>query len=681
MTKIEILGWESKGLRMVDYKIDFDMTPNSVYPASLLQMPNGTGKTTTLNLIRNALSGQAENGNWKPEDTRELCKPPIDDIRDEDGLFKLRVRFEDQHGSKEYTYRLEFDWEDDSITYFTTIKGSGQESGHNVPIAMRRFLRESFIPYFIFDGELAEHLFDKKMHKADDAITALFQLDVFDHLSKRAEEYLKQQMSSVTKAKTEQHLKKMQIRLDKLERQKNKQFKLLKDLTEKEEKLKIKIKRLEDDYSGKLEKTKQLSIKHEKARGAVKAARKSVKRIEDELLVVLRKPHALSSEVGKRLIELKQCLDKAKLPETAAREFFNEIAQESHCICGREHTDESRKAINERSSQYLGSDESGEINALKERVGAVIEPDHEALPLKLSEVIDNLKSAERLVDNEVSNLNELTVELDAEDPALAQVTRDKDKLMEESIQCGLDINRIVTDTSMTIDSFNPHNLEQEYKKELDKLGKMTGQVVLQKKVNKLINVLEVSVENARKNLAEGLISGANDRIQVLMPDNELEIKGIEGGALALEGKSGGSVGETMALGYSFLSVLFERAADHLPFIVDSPAGPLDLDVRKEVATLLPKLERQFIAFVTSSERQSFTHILEDELPGSVGYYTIFRRSSDYMNDDLLNNDVVQVTDNGVVFPGMDFFNDFQDDELDDLEDEESDEFQDDEDDQ
>ncbi len=83
MTKIEILGWESKGLRSVDYKVDFDKTQDSVYSASLLQMPNGTGKTTTLNLIRTALSGEADNGSWTPEQTRRLCKPTPEDFGDE----------------------------------------------------------------------------------------------------------------------------------------------------------------------------------------------------------------------------------------------------------------------------------------------------------------------------------------------------------------------------------------------------------------------------------------------------------------------------------------------------------------------------------------------------------------------------------------------------------------------
>ena len=48
--KIELLGWSSRGLRCPD--IDVELTQHGkVLPVSLIQMPNGTGKTTTLELL------------------------------------------------------------------------------------------------------------------------------------------------------------------------------------------------------------------------------------------------------------------------------------------------------------------------------------------------------------------------------------------------------------------------------------------------------------------------------------------------------------------------------------------------------------------------------------------------------------------------------------------------------
>ena len=44
-----ITGWESEGLRCPDFNIDLKDNAKSI---ALLQMPNGTGKTTTLSLLK-----------------------------------------------------------------------------------------------------------------------------------------------------------------------------------------------------------------------------------------------------------------------------------------------------------------------------------------------------------------------------------------------------------------------------------------------------------------------------------------------------------------------------------------------------------------------------------------------------------------------------------------------------
>ena len=64
------------------------------------------------------------------------------------------------------------------------------------------------------------------------------------------------------------------------------------------------------------------------------------------------------------------------------------------------------------------------------------------------------------------------------------------------------------------------------------------------------------------------------------------------------------------MGYAFLATLFNRTEHQLPFVVDSPANPIDLRVRARVAELIPRLSNQFIAFTISSERQGFLPGLE-----------------------------------------------------------------------
>ena len=61
---LQIAGWKAEGLRCPDHEIDFLNESNKIHPVSLIQMPNGTGKTTTLELLRATLSGIADSDNW-----------------------------------------------------------------------------------------------------------------------------------------------------------------------------------------------------------------------------------------------------------------------------------------------------------------------------------------------------------------------------------------------------------------------------------------------------------------------------------------------------------------------------------------------------------------------------------------------------------------------------------------
>jgi hypothetical protein len=67
--------------------------------------------------------------------------------------------------------------------------------------------------------------------------------------------------------------------------------------------------------------------------------------------------------------------------------------------------------------------------------------------------------------------------------------------------------------------------------------------------------------------------------------------------------------------------MFENSSHVLPFVVDSPAGALDLDVRREVSSILPSLFKQLIVFITSGERDGFTEHFY-EMSNDVQFITI-----------------------------------------------------------
>jgi len=100
----------------------------------------------------------------------------------------------------------------------------------------------------------------------------------------------------------------------------------------------------------------------------------------------------------------------------------------------------------------------------------------------------------------------------------------------------------------------------------------------------------------------------------------------------------------------------------LPFIVDSPANPIDLRIRAKVAELIPKLTRQFVAFTISSERQSFVGPMEAALGRPMQFLTLFRRGSGDLERDAQGQVGVESTGDGLLISGKDFFSRFHLDE-------------------
>ncbi|RMH76143.1 MAG: hypothetical protein D6680_09765 [Cyanobacteria bacterium J007] len=190
------------------------------------------------------------------------------------------------------------------------------------------------------------------------------------------------------------------------------------------------------------------------------------------------------------------------------------------------------------------------------------------------------------------------------------------------------------------------------------VAEATDTIKLKKQIDILSRILNQAHEKAREELRKLILKQTNDRIAELLSRDPIFLEDIQD-SLKLKGKEGASVGQTLSVSYAFLATLFNRTEHQLPFIVDSPAGPLDLNIRPEVARLIPKLCDQFVAFTISSERQNFVDVLEYSKPQNIKYLTIFRKTPQ-MNDLWQNIDdrLVTETSNGILIQGKEFFDRF-----------------------
>src|SRR5690606_12775945 len=163
-------------------------------------------KTTTLALLRAALSGVAEQ--WAPEQVRSFQKRPPTTDR---GYFELRLLL----NNRRVTIAMEFDFEKGRVVYRTTRSPHGQQSGYRPPAEFRRYMQPDFINFFVFDGELAEKLLDRTETNAEVAVTTLFQINLLDEVKQVVMDYWERQTQG--KPKEEKGLTRRQNYRDKLQ--------------------------------------------------------------------------------------------------------------------------------------------------------------------------------------------------------------------------------------------------------------------------------------------------------------------------------------------------------------------------------------------------------------------------------------------------------------------------------
>lgn len=598
--KIKLLKWEYKNIRSI-LELKIDLTKNNTnYPVNMIMMPNGVGKTTTLILLRAILSGNAKN--WSKEKV-ESFKPENHDISN--GYFKLDLNLDNEH----YSIKLIFDYDNGVANYQTSrVSAGGISDGYNIKEEAQRVLTEGFIKRFIFNGELAEEILESKSREAEEAIKFLYQLDVIETLQLKISNIIEERQKECEKTSTT-----TKVGLTRLENTKNGYFSTLKNLKEKAKKLnnnlntkKSKLEKVENDIDNRIKKDEGLKEDFEIIE---KKLQKNEMALNDKLNTVLNlirnRPFSFSKENLQGLKNLSFKMKELKLPKTTSRQFFNELAEQPVCVCGREITEDEKCIIKEKASEYLGDDQIGLINAIKSEIRNI--SDNNELEMEINE-LSNLTSKKDKLTTEKQRIK--TKKAEQGDIELGKL-QDKEKELENEIEhLKVELEKLETTSQKTIhkyglnDKNNIYLCQKEYDEIKEKYAEATGTIDLMYKAEKTKEYLENVKKLTLNKLKNKIKKETSERIAQIISTEEIVIESIDG-YLKLKGKDGASEGQSLAIAYSFLGSLFEGSKHDLPFVVDSPAGSLDLNVGREVAKILPQLFKQLIIFITSRERKGF----------------------------------------------------------------------------
>jgi DNA sulfur modification protein DndD len=647
--KIELLGWKSEGLRSPDVEINLIKGSDQVPSVCLIQMPNGTGKTTTLSCLRASMDGSAER--WQKNQVLEFQDL---ERKPDKGCFLTTLRID---GTKRLIIEMTFDFEIGCVTYRTTY-GSRNETGYTLPKDVARYLDPIFSELLFFNGELANNLIDGSANvDASKIIDTYYGLYHISELKKQAassyEAFIKNRKAPGRAAqlnRLDNNLTKWRHSLSALQTQ-------LERNQAKKKELEKEISKLQADNEQHLLQSKEFE-QQEKTALANRVAAESNR--QTQLLAISNQfpnPVFLDDPLRSELLALSEHLDTLKLPGPTSRIFFDELVKQTLCICNREMTDEARQAIQERSQQILGGNVTGFLNAFKQAVASLCnspaEPSFDAL-------LQNYKAAQEDVMVANSHLEDIIQKAQAagdeevkrRQQEIEIKTTTVNQLAEEIEEAERNERTGDSDSCKCVQFYR--NKIREGEKQQAELSDSLDRL---RRTEALSAILDEAYSEAHSALKATVIQTANERLRNVLKFNLIQIESIDN-AVRLKGQAQGSVGQNLSVGYVFLAGLLHGGGNQFPMVVDSPAGSLDDVVRKEVATLLPTLIKQLVAFVIASERQWFVPALESAANEDVLFLTHLRLN-EYTNGiiPMLGGVELNRTDNGLVLEGKAaFFN-------------------------
>jgi hypothetical protein len=513
--------------------------------------------------------------------------------------------------------------------YYQTSKVSvvhgGMEEGFLLPSEVRSMLSKEFVKRFIFDGELANKILTSSSKEAEEAITYLYQLNKISELDLVADRIVEsaQQGQKATSAKTENSLRRFVS-------ERNSYLGVKTALQKKEQTLKNMLK----DKEGRVQEIKETisatirennHFKEELVviEGNIIQCERKVVAQTSSVLNLIRNPHLLHPLTTKRLTDLASQMQILKLPKTMSKQFFVELSEQDFCICGRPLSPKEQNHIREVSETYLAEDQIGILNAIKATVLSSVYSD------ELEKEISELDTASQNFSNAKKDKDRIKVRYNADESNNSTINLDNEQIRLEK-EIGEIKKHLHVLTTKNRTEWNRLDPSENIFFCEDKLNDLnikiaalsnTLSLIEQKKI--FSSYLKRIEKEALLLLKSRIIQETQDKIKRIIKNEEIQIESIDG-HIKLKDKSGASEGQTLAIAYSFLGSLFEGAAHKLPFVVDSPAGSLDLSVRREVSLILPCLFSQLIIFITSGERKAFTDYFYTLGENEVKFLTVYR---------------------------------------------------------
>ena len=331
---LNILGWKCEGLRCPDFNVELEKHNNS---STFFQMPNGTGKTTTLRLLKRSLY----NHEFKSSEIDEFKAKKKEEYK-KNGFFEAKFSI---NGKIFYT-KINFDFENKVANYSSSLTDDGgYVPGFKLPKEIENIIDKELVDLLLVDLEIdVKPMFRESQTRAQEAIKKFCKINLLDSLINDFQQYKNKKRKESSQSGNiqsrinteEARLKKIENKISDIELKRDEFKKFLNDTEEEYLSGKKQLDEVLEKDSQIKKKIKDLEIKRDKIKadyeGILLENFENIKNIGTY-------DNNLKSEVKDFVTNL----DEMGLPEEEVRIFFDKILKKADCICGEKLTDEKKK--------------------------------------------------------------------------------------------------------------------------------------------------------------------------------------------------------------------------------------------------------------------------------------------------------------------------------------------------
>ena len=654
MQKISILGWKANNLRCPNMDISF----NTSKKINFIQMPNGTGKTTLIKLIKNTLLNSWEDiDKFSDSNSSENC-----------GEFQLDLSVKENTQTQKITFRVVLDFEASTAQYFTTTAETAEVPRFS-PGKLQTYLTKGHINTFAFSGDNLKNYFPndlgdqgarvgdviesftgiKKLKKLDSEINETFRNMNFGHLSDNSERF-KRKINEIETA---------------LESKNEDLAKLKKVISDEEpvhERYKTSVGNWEKD-------NKDFKKKKEKLEGDIEEIKNEIMTYESKASEGIKNLYSISENIHKVSNKFLKELQKAKLPG-AEKEFFVDLSELDKCVCGRPIGEEEKQNILDNSSNFLGSDDAGIINGIK-TVNRIRIQDSDVNEYHSN--LENLKTTledfkdlnEQLAQHEEDNKNmapanikKLIEKKEASKEKIDEAKKAMKRLIEGDTKESLAVvKKLQTKDIKTIAGLNAALVYYE-----DKLSKKLG---IEQKLDckeSFLDCLERARTKSLSIINEEIKKDVNEKISSSHQDETFQIEKINS-YLNISG-GGGSGGQEVTAVTCFALSILQRSGVDFPLVIDHPVTPIQAESRPAISKMLNEICDQTICFVINTEKPGFSNEINDSnsilnaIKDDADLFTIYRTDRSNWQPSEEPSTTEFTSNNCIITKDAEFYNNF-----------------------